>query len=177
MRKPRTRPRTKGPKGLRPRTPRLSEAQKRRQKVARARIDAEAVFPVVKEKIEEIRLRFSDDVASGRFGYLKPLKRIYRLVIKWNADEVLDARLKTVANLYEIVPRKDANRFSVLVKACTNRDRKTISRWSLLLKDALDQEISPQAFATFAKNRSAQKTKAKRKRLRPFGKGRREAPE
>jgi hypothetical protein len=110
---------------------------------------AEKNFPNLKETIEKIRLHFSADLASGRYGFAKFLERIYRLILKWREDGKLKARLKTVSELFAIVPRNDANRFSVLVKICTNRDRRTISRWSLMLDNALRQRIPADEFISF----------------------------
>jgi hypothetical protein len=63
----------------------------------------------------------------------------------WNEKGKLDAFVRRVANLRAIPIRSNANPFSVLVKALlgNSADRKTVSRWSVQLKKAMDDNVAP----------------------------------
>jgi hypothetical protein len=153
MRKPRIKPRMKCPRGFRRAERRLTETEKRRRKLMQDQIDAESKFPVVKSKIDKIRDNLAANIAKGRYGYLVSLKAMLRLSYKWNAKGTLRRRLNIVAKLYGIVPRKDANQFSGLVAACCARDRRIVSRWSLLLDEAFNGQIKPARLEKFARTK------------------------
>ncbi|WP_298260442.1 hypothetical protein [Bradyrhizobium sp.] len=68
----------------------------------------------------------------------------------WNEADKLDARIRHVANLRGIPIRANANPFSVLIKALLGQsaDRKTVSRWSVQLKKAMDDDVAPKDLNT-----------------------------
>ena len=162
MPKLRTKPRKNSRKGFGPFPRPQSEAARRRTK----QMEAERDFPKLKAKIEGIAKGLKENLAKGRFDYLASLEEMFRLVHKWESDDMLDERLQTVADLDGRAPHKGANRFSVLVRACTDRNAQTISRWSLVLEEAFSEEIEPKEFVEFARASSAHRTKIRKKNAR-----------
>ena len=134
---------------------------------------AEEKFPVIKQQLDDIKERFKENRAAGRFDYLRSLLEIYSLVWKWDFD---DGRLATIAKLRGVALRNNANRFSGIVAYCSDlgertkkerdRDRKTVSRWSRQLDDAFEQETPPKELIDLLKEEAASKAKkSKAKKL------------
>jgi hypothetical protein len=101
-------------------------------------------------KLDATLKRISDEIRQARstgkrFAYKKPLKALYKLAYGWSEEKCLNSRIKRVAGLRDIGVRENANPFSVLVRAVLgpNADRKTVSRWSLQLTSALEDEVEP----------------------------------
>ena len=125
---------------------RVPPAVQRRRDIARAQEEAKASYPVLQAKLDKIEKRMWDARASGkRFAYKKPLTDLYKMAHYWNEKGKLDAFVRRVANLRAIPIRSNANPFSVLVKALlgNSADRKTVSRWSVQLKKAMDDNVPP----------------------------------
>ena len=111
-------------------------------------------FPVLKAKLERMRAEIGNGSKDGRYGYYESLKAIYALAWTWHQEGKLVSKLILVAKLNGLVRRKGANLLWVLVSALVNRDRKTISRWSKQLSDALEAEIPPGRLKLFLSSRS-----------------------
>jgi hypothetical protein len=115
--------------------------------VARAQEDAKRKFPKLEEKLDAIRNGIRQARLSGRrFEYKEPLRDLYELAYGWYKNDMFEKRLGHVAALRAIRLRKAANPFSVLVRAVSedDADRKTISRWSVALNNAMENEVAPE---------------------------------
>lgn len=131
--------------GLRAQLSQTPAAQRRRE-VARAQEDAKRTFPQLEKKLDSIRNGIRQARLSGRrFEYKKPLRELYELAYGWYEDDIFEKRLGHVAALRAIRLREAANPFSVLVRAVSedDADRKTISRWSVALNNAMENEVAP----------------------------------
>jgi hypothetical protein len=125
---------------------RLLPAAQRRRDMERAQQDAKRKFPNLETKLDRIAKRIKEARMSGqRFAYKKPLFELYELAHGWHEEDRLDVRIGQVASLRGISVRVTANPFNVLVRAvlAENADRKTVSRWSVQLKKALDDDAAP----------------------------------
>jgi hypothetical protein len=141
--------------------------------------EAEKNFPILKQKLDDIKERFKENRAAGRYDYLRSLLEIYSLVWKWDQERKLnDGRLATIAKLRGVALRDNANRFSGIVAYCCDlgertkkerdRDRKTVSRWSQQLDVAFEQETRPNRLIDFLKEKVASKTtQSKAKKPKP----------
>jgi hypothetical protein len=113
----------------------------------RAQEDAKRKFPNLEEKLDAIRNGIREARLSGRrFEYKEPLRDLYELAYGWSENDLLEKRIGQVAALRAIRPRKAANPFSVLIRAVLedDADRKTISRWSVALNNAMENEVAPE---------------------------------
>jgi hypothetical protein len=130
--------------GLRPQLPSTPAAQRRRE-VRLAQEDAKSKYPVLEAKLDKIKSRIRDARLSGRrFAYKEPLRDLYKMAHGWYEEDILEERIRQVANLRAIRVRK-ANPFSVLIRAVLDEDadRKTVSRWSVALNEAMENEVAP----------------------------------
>ncbi|OSI74980.1 hypothetical protein BSZ21_05335 [Bradyrhizobium canariense] len=130
--------------GLQPQVPQAPAAQRRRD-VRRAQEEAKSKFPRLESKLDKIKNGIRDARLSGRrFAYKEPLRDLYELAYGWYEEDKLDERIRQVANLRAICVRK-ANPFSVLIRAVLDEDadRKTVSRWSVALNEAMENEVAP----------------------------------
>jgi hypothetical protein len=64
-------------------------------------MEAERDFPKLKAKIEGIAKGLKENLAKGRFDYLASLEEMFRLVHKWESDDMLDERLQDVPRTKE----------------------------------------------------------------------------
>jgi hypothetical protein len=125
---------------------RLSSASKQRVEKESAQEDAKKRFPILEAELDRIAKRLKQARLSGkRFAYKKPLRDLYEMAYRWDKKGTFEARIGHVANLRGISVRTNANDFSVLVKAVLggHADRKTVSRWSVQLKKAMDGDVAP----------------------------------
>jgi hypothetical protein len=61
--------------------------------------EAEKNFPILKQKLDDIKERFKENRAAGRYDYRRSLLEIYSLVWKWHQEGKLnDGRLATIPN-------------------------------------------------------------------------------
>jgi hypothetical protein len=136
--------------------------------------EAEEKFAVLKQKLDDIKDRFKENRAAGRFDYQKSLLEIYALVWQWDLEGILENRLKTVAKLRGVAQRDNANRFSDVVAYCSDlgerskkerdRDRKNVSRWSQDLDKAFEAEVEPKRLIPFLKAEASKTKKSKTKK-------------
>lgn len=124
---------------------RLTAADRRR--IAREQVEDE--FPILAKKIAEIRAGLIVNLAKGRYGYRASLLDIYMLAWKWADEDRFAARVATVATLSGRLHRKGANPFSAIIAAVTDRDSRTISRWSQELARALKQDVPPKKLLNY----------------------------
>jgi hypothetical protein len=125
---------------------RLSSASKRRREKESAQEDAKNRFPNLDAQLDRITRRLKEARLSGqRFAYKKPLRDLYKMAYRWDEADKLEARIGHVASLRGIPVRANANYFSVLVRAVLGEraDTKTVSRWSVQLKKAMDDSVVP----------------------------------
>lgn len=130
---------------------RPSPAAQRRRDLQMAQEETKRKFPNLDAKLERIAKRIREARLSGRrFAYKEPLRDLYEMAYDWNEADKLDARIRHVANLRGIPIRANANPFSVLIKALLGQsaDRKTVSRWSVQLKKAMDDDVAPKDLNT-----------------------------
>ena len=141
---------------------------------------AEEKFSVIKQQLDDIKERFKENRAAGRFDYRKSLLEIYSLMSKWEQNGKLNnRRLATIAKLRGVALRDNANRFSGIVAYCSDlgertkkerdRDRKNVSRWSRQLDDAFEQETPPNELIDLLKEEAAskaEKSKAKKSEIK-----------
>ena len=131
--------------GLR-RQERLTPAAHRRRDVRLAQEDAKSKYPVLEKKLAKIANRIREARVSGRrFAYKEPLQDLYEMAYRWYETDKLEERITQVANLRAIPVRANANPFSVLIRAVLGEDadRKTVSRWSVTLNEAMEDEVAP----------------------------------
>ena len=135
--------------------PKSAAVKRRTEKTA-----AEEAFPKLKQKLDDIKERFKENRAAGRFEYKESLAEIYALLWQWASEKKLERRLATVAKLHGVVRRDNANRFSGIVAYCCDFDerrtkeqrdryRRNVSRWSRKLDDAFEQHIPPNKLIDF----------------------------
>jgi hypothetical protein len=125
---------------------RLLPAAQRRRDMESAQQDAKRKFPNLDAKLEGIAKSIREARISGRrFAYKEPLQELYEMAHRWNEADELKKRVGYVAALRAIPVRANANLFSVLVRAVldADADRKTVSRWSISLKKALEDDVAP----------------------------------
>jgi hypothetical protein len=131
--------------GLRPQVPQTPAAQRRRE-VRRAQEIAKNKFPKLEVKLDQIAKQIRRARLSGkRFAYKEPLQNLYGMAYDWYQEDKLEERVRHVADLRALPVRKNANPFSVLVRAVLDEDpdRKTVSRWSVALNEAMENEVAP----------------------------------
>jgi hypothetical protein len=130
--------------GYAPQVP-LTIAAQRRREMLRAQEDAKSKYPNLETKLDKIKSRIREARLSGRrFAYKEPLRDLYKMAYHWYEKDKLEERIRQVANLRAIRVRK-ANPFSVLIRAVLDEDadRKTVSRWSVALNEAIESEVAP----------------------------------
>jgi hypothetical protein len=121
-------------------------AAERRREVRRAQEEAKSRYPGLEAKLDTIANRIRAARLSGRrFAHKEPLQDLYKMAYRWNEKNKLNALIRRAAHLRAISVRANANPFSVLIKAVLDKhaDRKTVSRWSVALNDALEGEVAP----------------------------------
>lgn len=131
--------------GLRPQVPQTAAAQRRRE-VRRAQEEAKNKYPGLEAKLDKIANQIRAARLSGRrFAYKEPLQDLYEMAFRWNEKNKLKALIRHAADLRAISVRANANDFSVLIRAVLDddADRKTVSRWSVALNEALENEVAP----------------------------------
>jgi hypothetical protein len=131
----------------RPARERLTSAEQRMRELQLAQEDAKKKFPVLEQKLDAIRDGIREARSTGkRFAYKVPLRKLYELAYGWHEKGKLKSRIGDVANLRAIPGRAHANDFSVLVRAVLDgdADRRTVSRWSVALNDAIEKEVAPE---------------------------------
>jgi hypothetical protein len=84
-------------------------------------------------------------LSEGRFQYLKSLQEIYAPVMRWKSEGKLAGRIRTLAAIRGKTVRANANPFCVIIGAVSDRDRRTVSRWSLQLNKALAAGTKPKS--------------------------------
>ncbi|MBN9594695.1 MAG: hypothetical protein J0G36_05015 [Afipia sp.] len=124
---------------LRPKKPRVLAADRRRIE----REQAEEKFPVLAEKLAAIRSGLLGNLAKGRYGYRDSLLEVYELAWKWAREDKFEKRVNAVAKLSGRLHRKGANPFNALIAAVTERDNRTVSRWSQQLNEAFERDVVP----------------------------------
>jgi hypothetical protein len=125
---------------------RLLPAAQRRRDMKDAQEAAKTKFPKLDAKLEGIAKKIRDARLSGRrFAYKEPLQELYGMAHRWNEADELKKRVGHVAALRALPVRANANLCSVLVKAVldADADRRTVSRWSIPLKKALEDDVAP----------------------------------
>jgi len=127
-------------------TRKLSASEKRQAD----REKAEKEFPELMTIFNEIKAGLKENLATGeRFAYRKSLKEMYRYILNWEKDGCLPDNQEAIARLRGVARRGDANRFSGIVAICSDRDRRTVSRWSQELDSAYEQDIKPRRVLVF----------------------------
>jgi hypothetical protein len=110
---------------------------------------AEQEFPELLSTFKGINAELKENLAKGRFDYRKSLEKIYRLVWGWKSEGFWENIQKDIARLRGVALRPNANQFTGIVAMCSDRDRKTVSRWSQELDDALKKKIPPNRLMRF----------------------------
>jgi hypothetical protein len=131
----------------------LSKAAVRRRDQASAKQKALEEFPVLVAKLNRIAEGLRRNLSEGRFQYLKSLREIYVLVMRWESRGILDRRIRTVAAIYALTIRAKANPFSLIIRAVSTKDRRTVSRWSLQLNRAMSAHVKSKHLIHFLRKR------------------------
>jgi hypothetical protein len=117
---------------------------------------AEQEFSDLVVIFEDIKAELKENLATGRrFEYRKSLHKIYQIVWDWDAEGFLNNNQTVIARLRGVPLRPKANRFSGIVAICSDRDRKTVNRWSQELDHAFEMEIPPKRLIRFLKDPSS----------------------
>jgi hypothetical protein len=142
----------------------LSVGARRRQDKA----EAEEKFSDLVLLFETIKAELKENLSMGRFDFRKSLKKMYQTVRDWDAEGFLDDNQAAIARLRAVPIRPNANRFSGIVAICSDRDRRTVSRWSQDLDTAFEAEVKPQRLIAFLeKEASLKKPKAEEQKIEP----------
>jgi hypothetical protein len=131
----------------------LSKAAVRRRDQASAQQKALEKFPLLVAKLNRIAEGLRRNLSEGRFQYLKSLRDIYVLVMGWESSGILDRRIRTVAAIYALTIRAKANPFSLMIRAVSQKDRRTVSRWSLQLNRAMSAHVKSKDLIHFLRKR------------------------
>jgi hypothetical protein len=113
---------------------------------------AEADYPDVKARLDEIKYQWKENLIVGRYGYKASLLEIYELICKWNSEDKLEHQIKAISRLRGVALRDDANKFSGIVAYCNplgGNQRRNNSRYSLTLDKAFEKHILPAQFMKF----------------------------
>jgi hypothetical protein len=105
-----------------------------------------------------IKAELKENLAKGRFDFRKSLKRMYKIIWDWDAEGFLDDNQVAIARLRGVALRSKTNRFSGIVAICSDKDRKTRSRWSQDLDEAFEAEVEPKRLISFLKKQASSKT-------------------
>jgi hypothetical protein len=144
--------RVRSPFGFVPPAGKLSAGAMRREDQAKARRE----FPELMCIFDAIKEDLREKLATGRrFAYRESLSSIYQLICDWDKDGCLRDNQQAIARLRGVPLRANANRFSGIVAICSDRDRKTVSRWSQELDGAFEMEIPPRRLMRFLENPSS----------------------
>jgi hypothetical protein len=125
---------------------------------------AEKEFSDLVVIFENIKADLKENLAKGRFEYRKSLKKMYRRVWDWDAEGSLNDNQTAIARLLGVPLRPKTNRFSGIVAICSDRNRNTVSRWSLGLDEAFEAEVPPQRLISFLEEASSKAKKSKAKK-------------
>lgn len=124
--------------------PRRSPAALRRQQLSDAKKDAKERLSNLDVLISKLAKQLAR--ASGRYGYVPVLARIYERICEWKEKGILERRKADIAALRGVALRKDAKTITVFVTAVCERaswNMKTASRWAGKLNDALEGAVQP----------------------------------
>ena len=128
---------------------RMPSAVNRRQQQISAMKIAIQNHSDLNARLDEIANGFRKNLNKGRFYYHASLEEIYALVTGWESDGILESRMRIVAALRGKTARKNANPFGGVISAVSDKDRRTVSRWSLHLKNAMSAGIRPKDLIDF----------------------------
>lgn len=92
---------------------------------------------------------------GGRFDYERVLFKVFAKVQKWKRKGELNENVRTVAQIGGFHLRDDASPFLVVLKACGDRNPKTLSRWAELLDAASSHNVEGLGFQVFLNKRKA----------------------
>lgn len=126
--------------------PALSAKAKRLADLERAKAVASQNFPELNAWLDERADEVREVQFGKRFAYHEVLAEIYKQIIDWDGDDLLEDRASTIANLRGEYRRKNLSPINIIVGAIgdrADRNRQLVSRWSKDLKKALSEGVSP----------------------------------
>jgi hypothetical protein len=131
---------------------------------------AEAEYPELLAFLNGIKERLKENVATGkRFAFRKSQKEMYRQVYDWDKEGFLSDNQAIIAKFRAAPLRRGANPFTGIVAFCSDRDTKTVSRWSQELDNAFEAEVKPSGLIAFLEKEASSKSK-KSKATKPKAK-------